>query len=1105
MGRKIPLLTLVLLLFAAPAQALDMEYYTYNGFNAVVDAFSKIALIFSDTNYRALFFSIIVLGILLGAMTVYFMALSGMRVSVLSWAWPVGIGVTLYLALILPKGTLHIYDPVKNQYQPVGGIPDGLVAVIGTLNTLERGLVDIVSTASDPVGFQQEAGGVGFDMLLNVSSRGVLLTDQYINESLRRYVEDCVYFELTRPGTTLTINALANNSDFVPLFQLAANPAIYTVFYQNSVPQGTSMTCAAAMSAIQTAISDPTQYDNTSKARCAEAGFDPAIPVEYNQCLSLLGSLVSWFEGAAFSTTQIYRQTLIGQTINDVVLDTSPDTAIQVLAGRDAGTSLLSTGVMANEWIPMIRAVTTAIAIGMLPFLVIFIPTPLFGKAIGVIVGFFIWLTAWGVTDAVSHQFALDYAQKAFQEVKEYQLGVTAISAFGTASLKTLAAFGAIRWSGLMLATVITTLLIRFGGHALDTLAGQMTAAPLHAGQSAGRLATPEGQAGALRSLEDAPPVIANAYKFDYLQRTQSRTHQRARGVGEGLGLGAVDGAFEVGEIQGQSSRGSARAAKEFAGEVAGGDVVGATAQSSFLRMSRHYGSAVGRVEALKSVLGIESPYEAARFEGAGGLVTEAMAAHAESQGIRGVIPGMRLVEAGVDPKTGQASYLAFAGAVTEANVGALKTLYRNNGQEEIARDLKPGMIARYSVDPGTGRGTFQATDSASAQSEGIGEKTINPEKGLIVDTPHGRYEISAGKIHQEGGQVAISGTTAEGKSIVMKGALADLYEVVPGSEAHPDGTSTVKIDPEAGRDSQGFPVKNLIKDNEGDIVSLGLNLARAEVDRGIYSKETAGPAQVAALSAALEGQGAPRQVVNTLKYLADQNRSAEVEMSSPVEGGGPGRLSVRAGGEAIVKDFALSQAGWEEVQRAYSSSLSGSREVTMDVRQNIVEHGVSIGSAMQMALSRDPALASFISDHTLNKYKPEAFEANVAETAKDLARDVGGFISRQGSSVGFLEGRVSGGLGNRGLSGSIGTGRQSRESEGVNLLASQYDRLLRESVAEAKEQGLDKMETQKHVAGKVGDFTKEIYDRAKTSTSRDYGADAPIGAIEKLLKEEAQ
>lgn len=1081
-------------LVVSPAYAIEMEYYTYNGFDAVVSAFSKIALIFSDDNYEGLLFTITVLGILLGAVVVYFLALSGARISLLSWAWPVGIGITLYLALIIPKGTLHIYDPVKNQYQPVGGIPDGLVAVIGAFNKIERGLVDIVATAADPVGFQRQAGGVGFDMLHNLHAKGVLLLDQYLHQSLKKYVEDCVYFELARPGASLTVNQLAGNADFLPLFEQASNPAIYTVYYEDDpgnpdLRRGVTQTCTQAFLRIRSRITNPGQFEPTSRARCAEAGFDPAIPAEYNQCRSTLSDLVSWFEGAAFDTTQIFRQTVIAHTISDVVLSSSPDTAVRILAGRDAGNSMLSAGVMANEWIPIIRAVTTAMAVGLLPLLVLFIPTPLFGKAATLIAGFFIWLTAWGITDAIAHQFAVDYAVHAFEQVRQYQLGLAAISSFGTASLKTLAAFGAIRWSGLMLATVITTMLVRFGGHALSMLAGDITAAPQRSGQTAGRLATPEGQAAAIRAAEESPPVMANAHKFDFSQRIDAKTNMMARGVGEGLGWMNADAAFEGGVIQGQSARGGTLGTKQFANDNFNGDVVAASEQSQYLKQSSHYGASKGRFDQARQVFGIQTPAEAAAFEATGRLITPQMAATASERGYKGVIPGMRLTEIGFDPKSGKASAMAFAGPVTEENVGALKEIASNPGHQSAAEAIKPGMVATYSIDPETGKGTFGATDTTSVKSEGFAEETPE-EKGLTVDTPQGSYKLKKPKIQNVGGQLYIHGTTEDGKDVTLKGTEADVYRVIPGLKMGADGTAHYSTDPDVATyelqtkptDSgeEGGLRTSRIKDRNGETTSIGLNLTSAEIEKGVKGWEALKPEELKNLVSELRSQGQPKHAVNTLEYLAEKGESAEVRYTAPVDGGGVSHLEVRSGASAQVFDFSLSQSGREKIDK--------------DIDKSIVDHGVEIGSAMQMALDRDPAIARFVSDHTTNKYKPQAFDANVAETAKDLAQDVGGFLHKNGASAGYAEGSI----GFKAAGTGTTVGRRSTEDESINLLASEYDKKIRQSVGEAKEQGLGREETEKYVAGKIGGFTQGLYDQVRKASSLEYGADAPLGTIGK-------
>lgn len=507
---------------------MEMEFYVYNGFDPVVKAFLRTALIFSDKNYIALFFTVTALGLLFGGIHAAMMALSGKNQGGLAWVWPIGLGVVLYFSLIIPKGTLHIHDPVRQRYQPVSGIPDGIIMLVGTLNLIERGVVDILKTAGDPVGFHEQAGGIGFDMLASLDSKGILLSDQYMHASLRKYIEDCVFFELQRPGTTLTVNQLQKNNSFLPLFAEAMNPAIFTVYYENSAPRGTTLSCSEAYPIIQAKISQPAIYEESEKTRCAESGFDPTIPTEYAQCKKMLVSLINWLGGASYSATRVYQQTVIAREMNNVIMSSSHDTAVSIMASRNIGSSMLSGGIVANEWIPIIRAVLTSIIIGLLPFLALFIPTPLSGRALSMFLGFFVWLSAWGITDAIVHQFAMDYGRLVFEEVRQYQLGLVAISAFGTSSLKTLAAFGIIRWSGLGLATVLTSMLVRFGGHAISAMSGKLMSAPQAAGASAGQLVTPEGAAGALNKFEGAIPQMSNAHRFDFTERTGAKTAEAA-------------------------------------------------------------------------------------------------------------------------------------------------------------------------------------------------------------------------------------------------------------------------------------------------------------------------------------------------------------------------------------------------------------------------------------------------------------------------------------------------------------------------------------------------------------------------------------------------
>ena len=190
MKRLLALLSFLAVALAAKAAfALDMEYYTYGGFEQIVGAFSKIALIFSDSGFKAAIFVAMVIGILFGGIALVMRAVGG-RFSTLSWGVPLMAGYLVYAAMIVPQGNLYIYDPVANRNQAVGGIPDGIVFVAGTMNTIERFVVDtIYTTSTDPMSYQNDAGGRAFNLMYDMAQAGGIQVDADIAASLKQYTE----------------------------------------------------------------------------------------------------------------------------------------------------------------------------------------------------------------------------------------------------------------------------------------------------------------------------------------------------------------------------------------------------------------------------------------------------------------------------------------------------------------------------------------------------------------------------------------------------------------------------------------------------------------------------------------------------------------------------------------------------------------------------------------------------------------------------------------------------------------------------------------------------------------------------------------------------
>ena len=541
---------LLSLFLAAPALALDMEYYTYGGFNPITQSFTKIALIFSDSGYQGLLFVIMVLGLIAGVTAWLARAATGARVIPLVWAVPVFFGAVLYLALFVPKGNITVYDPVLNRFQTIGEVPDAVVFTAGFLNKIERGMVDIIDTAAAPdASYQTTAGGIGFKALESV--KGSSPKDNYARTSMIRYVKDCVTFELLRPGTTLSLDDLRNNTtDFLGDLSKAVNPAVYTVYYDSVHPEGENVTCTDAWNSLQPIYANPANYDEAIKKVCSKAYFDPSNTVELNTCKTLLSSTLNFTTGTAVTPEKIIQQRQIAEILYNFYFQDDYETSMLMESNRKITSTGLGIGLTMNEWIPIIRAVMTSIAIGVIPFLVLFLFTPVVGKAVSVMFGFFVFLTTWGITDAVIHGAAMDYAVYAFEDMRQSNLGVYAMAAFPTISIKLLAMFGVIRSAGIMLASFFSMMLIRFGGHALAMLAGNLSRIVQSAGAQAGQLLTPEGTSAAMNQQVQAAGLLAGMpeHRFSNMAAAQAWNLHRSVG-GHTAAMNAKNALQKTGQI----------------------------------------------------------------------------------------------------------------------------------------------------------------------------------------------------------------------------------------------------------------------------------------------------------------------------------------------------------------------------------------------------------------------------------------------------------------------------------------------------------------------------------------------------------------------------
>lgn len=528
----------------------NIEYVVYNGFDAVAGAFQTIGLIFSDNGYKGLFAVAAILGIVFSIMAFYVKKVSGAQLAPLAWAMPILIGVTIYIGLFVPKGTVTVYDEVTAKTQTFGNIPIGITATAGVLNKIEKGIVDIVTTTGGS-SYKVAAGGIGYEALLHVLMNGYTTNIQSLDMSLKRYIEDCLFFELMRPGTNISVESIRNGTiSLYDALQQSVNPSVWTVVYYNaSQKNGDTKTCTDAWNVINNAIQNSQVIDSITKATCNYAGFDSSNTLEFTACKDILTNALNvTSSGLLVSYNDFMITNYIAQNIQDVAVHNGATPLSNFFMGKEQS----SMAITLNQWIPIIKANLTAIIICLTPFLLIFVPTPLVSRVLPIIFGFFLWVTVWGVTDAITHQLIIQQTAKIFEKVRQNNWGYDSIMFLPDGLTKSLGLFGYMRSGGMMLATVLTGMLVKFGGTAMAMYAGNLSAVVNSTAASASGVLTPEGAARVARAQAESMGVLRGVGTTSFEERAGASQGNFVWSVAEGLGRSAAMG--KVGWNQVKSS-----------------------------------------------------------------------------------------------------------------------------------------------------------------------------------------------------------------------------------------------------------------------------------------------------------------------------------------------------------------------------------------------------------------------------------------------------------------------------------------------------------------------------------------------------------------------
>lgn len=493
---------MVVLLAASPALAA-YEYYTYDGFEPITRAFVAISHIFKNNQLVLLAAVGSVIGMTMAGIAFFVRSLTGAQVNPVNVFLPAIVGMGLYLAMFTRTETLIVYDTHTGQFQGVPEVPLGIVYIASAINDVEVGLVGIIETAFGGAGSVQQAAGA-YNLLTAGSFLNPGVVNAQVYASVQSYIEDCATFEiLTNPGGALNPEALRKSKNFMPLMAQAKNPAIFTQYYDAATPNGASVSCEQAWDNLEPILNNPATFAQAVINGCGAAGFT-ASAQQVAKCRSLAEGFLnspSGFNlgGATLETTA--RQGLIAEALFNVIQNGAPLTGAAAKVNRDMATKGMGTLVAANEWLPYFKAGMTAVALGLIPIMAVFIATPLVGQALSFIFGIFVFLAAWGVADAVATASGAIYTTNLASAIRDTGLGLDTYVNFPDYNTKMVSVFATLRSMAVAFAGLISMMLVKFGGHFLAGMASNIMGQVQGAGAAGGALLTPEGKSQAMGGL----------------------------------------------------------------------------------------------------------------------------------------------------------------------------------------------------------------------------------------------------------------------------------------------------------------------------------------------------------------------------------------------------------------------------------------------------------------------------------------------------------------------------------------------------------------------------------------------------------------------------
>ncbi|EKY5338455.1 conjugal transfer protein TraG N-terminal domain-containing protein [Salmonella enterica] len=584
------------------ALAMDAEYVVMGGFSTIVNAFTRVKLIFNDNQYASMVTAFVVMGmlsalLLKSAKGGYEYLETGKAQMGMGWLGLTMLGTIVYFGLVQPKGTIHIYDQSRNQYQAVSGIPDFLILTAGVTNQVYQVFVDM-SNRDTATTTRFTGEGTPIKMLLGILNRNGAQFDPYLTANVKAMWNQCSPVAETRGFDPRSLKSGSSVLDVVSALAPLRNQAVYTIWVSPSNPQGATVTCDQAYVSLKSDLGNPAAYGARIADICTKNGYTSGNATQLAECKSRMeDGLQTIFGASGLSLNTAMSNVLVSQAITDAMLQNNPDVATTMLTNRAMINGGMADAITNPEWLSFIMAGVIAIILSVTPLLLLLVFTPLMGKALTLLFGLWIFITSWQIADALLLQAGTDEILTAMNDLKSMGLGIDAVQMGPSSTMKAMSVMASARETALQIAMLIAAL---FGVSAYGLSAfGQKAMSRLDrvTEETSDKAFTPEGKGAQIDAMNRGHATLQTAADIGNIELMSSATSfNQSSAIESGLtqisALGGTPGvaAQRTGAVEGGRASGTTRGYEN--GNAGGGFL--AASETSMVQAQSSIGEAQG-------------------------------------------------------------------------------------------------------------------------------------------------------------------------------------------------------------------------------------------------------------------------------------------------------------------------------------------------------------------------------------------------------------------------------------------------------------------------------------------------------------------------------